>query len=326
MGDGNDRISIDPAEADGPALPWDGADDAATVVAAPAAEPAPSMTVEPRHPIHVTQPVPADDPPLAPVAADTPPEPALEPAPAGVSPSPHADPVEEEEFDDDDDPIPLMLSADESTGRDAGDYSPLSRVLPYAAPRGADSAKQQGGHDVPEVVLDDTPQPPPEEELEPAAVEPVPGRGWSFCALCVGLALVACCIVIPQTDYNRRLVYEREKLRRDLDSIRRQVTTNQQFLDRVADDPNLAERLAQRQMKIIREGTRVLELKGPADDEMSPFHLVSVPPPDPLPPYQPKTGRLASLCYDARSRLYLMGAGLLLMAAGLVFGYAPRRE
>jgi hypothetical protein len=194
------------------------------------------------------------------------------------------------------------------------------------------------------------------DELGPAPR----GGGWTFALLCAGVALVACTVLIPAADANRRLAYEREKLKLDLDSVRKQVATNDDFLKRVADDPNLAERLAQRQMKIIRQGTRVLELKhqnrqttglmaaGPGGgggggggggsgggagaaatagftaDEMSPFHLVHVAPPPPLPPYQPVGGLLAGLCYNPHTRLYLTGIGLFLMAGGLVFGFGPR--
>jgi hypothetical protein len=177
------------------------------------------------------------------------------------------------------------------------------------------------------------PAEPVEDDLGP----PPRGGGWTVAALCAGIGLVACCVIIPQADANRRLVYERERLKIDLDSIRKQVATNDEFLHRVADDPNLAERLAQRQMKIIREGTRVLELKKPAGngrgpagaasalsqtpDDVSPFHLVAVAPPPPMPPYEPTGGALAGLCYDPHRRLYLMGAGLFLMAAGLVCGF-----
>src|SRR6478672_6064505 len=97
-----------------------------------------------------------------------------------------------------------------------------------------------------------------EEDLGP----PPRGGGWTFAAVCVGVGIIACCILIPQADANRRMVYEREKLKLDLESIRKQVATNDEFLRLVGEDPNLAERLAQRQMKIIRQGTRVLELKG----------------------------------------------------------------
>ena len=83
----------------------------------------------------------------------------------------------------------------------------------------------------------------------------------------------------------------------------------------------LSERLAQRQMKMVREGTSVLELKGQLNPrEMSPFELVTLPPPPELPPYRPIGGQLSTLCRNPRSQLYLMGGGLLLVAAGLVLG------
>lgn len=147
------------------------------------------------------------------------------------------------------------------------------------------------------------------------------GGGWTIPILCAGLALIACCVLIPQADANRRMAYERRLLEMDLQSIKQQVAMNDTFLRRVADDPVLAERLAQRQMKIIRAGTRVLSLRdAPQSSDMSPFQLVSVAPPTPPPPYKPVGGLLANLCYNPRSRLYLTGAGLLLVAAGLVLG------
>ncbi len=165
---------------------------------------------------------------------------------------------------------------------------------------------------------------------EPEAVDAAPASGgmWTIPMLCLGIAVIACCVLIPQADYNRRLVYEHEKLRRDADAITEQVKVNDEFLRKVSDDTSLAERLAQRQMKIIRQGTRVLDLKGGGDrdTEMSPYHLVSVPPPDPLPPFQAKGGALTQACLNPHTRLYLIGGALVLMAAGLVLGYAPKRE
>ena len=214
--------------------------------------------------------------------------------------------------------------ADDETVVRSLDYAELSEA------EGADGG-EPGAVDYEQPV----PAEPLEEDLGPAPR----GGGWTVAALCFGIGLIACCVLIPQADANRRLAYERERLQVDLDSIKKQVSTNAEFLQRVADDPNLAERLAQRQMKKIREGTRVLELKknrGAAagqgagkgrtstlPDDVSPFHLVAVAPPPPMPPYQPSGGRLASLCYDPHKRLYLMGFGLLLMAAGLVCGFAP---
>jgi hypothetical protein len=215
-------------------------------------------------------------------------------------------------------------------------------------PQAAEESPEDPGGPPPE-SSDDSPEavdyasPVPAEPLVLVdELGPAPrGGGWTFALLCAGVALVACTVLIPAADANRRLVYEREKLKLDLESVRKQVATNDDFLKRVADDPNLAERLAQRQMKIIRQGTRVLELKSqkkPASapgtavtaaagftaDDMSPFHLVHVAPPPPLPPYQPVGGLLAGLCYNPHTRLYLTGIGLFLMAGGLVFGFGPR--
>lgn len=164
-------------------------------------------------------------------------------------------------------------------------------------------------------------------ELEPAGASAPRNDGgggaWTIPMLCAGIALIACCLIIPQADANRRMAYEKEKLRRDLENVRHQVAVNDEFLRRVHEDPGLAERLAQRQMKSIRAGTSVLPISrepGSPAAEMSPFALVAVDPPEPLPAYQPRGGVLARWCYNPRSRLYLIGAGLTLMAAGLVLG------
>lgn len=156
---------------------------------------------------------------------------------------------------------------------------------------------------------------------EPAAA--VRGGGWTLPLLCGGIALVACGVLIPQADANRRLAYDRQMLKADLDSVDRQIAVNGEFLKKVASDPTLAERLAERQMKFIPEGTRVLELQHETDGSgMSPFQLVSVSPPPPPPPYKPVGGTIANLCYDPHSRLYLIGAALGMIAIGLVLGYA----
>ena len=222
-------------------------------------------------------------------------------------------------------------------GEDGADDAPV-HALDYAELDDA-HPDAEANHGEPGAVDYEHPVPaePLEEDLGPAPK----GGGWTVAALCFGIGIIACCVVIPQADANRRLAYERERLQVDLDSIKKQVSTNGEFLRRVADDPNLAERLAQRQMKIIREGTRVLELKkkkagaspgssgrgaGTLPADVSPFHLVAVAPPPPMPPYQPSGGRLAGLCYDPHKRLYLMGFGLLLMAAGLVCGFSPNKD
>ena len=216
-----------------------------------------------------------------------------------------------------------------------GDEEGAVRALDYAELADVDTHTDAGDASGELDYERPVPAEPLEEDLGPAPR----GGGWTVAALCFGIGIIACCVIIPQADANRRLAYERERLQVDLDSIKKQVATNGEFLRRVANDPNLAERLAQRQMKKIREGTRVLELKKTAGgaagqggggkarastlpDDVSPFHLVAVAPPPPLPPYQPSGGRLAAVCYDPHKRLYLMGFGLLLMAAGLVCGFA----
>ena len=196
--------------------------------------------------------------------------------------------------------------------------------------------QDQANQPVAEDEEDDEPEPEPlleeEQDLEAVGAGAADGSGssgggWTFVSLCLGVAIIGCAVLIPQADFNRRLVHERETLRRDLASIEQQVKVNDAFLKKVADDPSLAERLAQRQMKIIRKGSRVLELRDDAPpDEMSPYHLVAVPPPAPLPAYRAKGGFIASLTYHPKSRLYMLGAGLMLMAAGLVFGAVPRRD
>jgi hypothetical protein len=170
--------------------------------------------------------------------------------------------------------------------------------------------------------------PVPEREI-PARRRgnPEPATAWTIPLLCAGVALIACCCVIPAADENRRLVWERERLKADLAQIEKQVAVNNEFLARVADDSTLLERLAQRQMKLVREGTSVLELKGQDENQdVSPYPLLTVPPPEPIPTYRAIGGVFSELCRHPRSRLLLMGGGLMLIACGLVLGYAPRRS
>jgi|SRR5579859_1545601 len=176
---------------------------------------------------------------------------------------------------------------------------------------------------------DDAPEASSEEEAPGRSVSSPPpstGGGWTLPLLCAGIALIACCALIPQSDANRRLAYEKQELGRDLETVEKQIEVNEAFLKQVGDDPTLAERLAQRQMKVIPQGTKVLELPHEAGGtSMSPFQLVNVPSPPPLPPYKPVGGTIARLCYDAHSRLYLIGIALGMIATGLVMGATPER-
>ncbi len=163
---------------------------------------------------------------------------------------------------------------------------------------------------------------------------PVPLRGsaWTIPILCLGMAMIAACLLIPLADENRQLMWEREQLRLDLEQIDQQVAINNEFLKRVSDDPTLAERLAQREMKTIRANAAVLNVSDTTDgrsfssnasqSEMSPFLLVNVPPPAELTPYQPIGGILSRFCRDRRPRAYTLGVGMLLVATGLILGYS----
>jgi hypothetical protein len=144
--------------------------------------------------------------------------------------------------------------------------------------------------------------------------------------LCAGIAIIAYCLLIPAADDNHRLVYEREKLRRDLDQIQKQVAVNDDLLHGLAaSDPSLLERVAQRQMRLVRQGTNVLKLKQSSEPEdLSPFLLVNLPPPPELPPYRSLGGAFSDLCRHPRSRLFIMGAGMFLVAASLVMGAGPK--
>jgi hypothetical protein len=145
------------------------------------------------------------------------------------------------------------------------------------------------------------------------------GGGFTIPLICIGIGLIAMCLLIPAADENRRLVYEKARLEGDLEQLQKQVVTNDSFLHRVAGDATLAERLARRQMKMVPEGTAVLDLHSTQTrGELSPFLLVTVPPPAAMPPYRPVAGFLANACRHPKTQLYLIGASLMMIASGLV--------
>src|ERR1700683_70446 len=93
--------------------------------------------------------------------------------------------------------------------------------------------------------------PPQSAQIEPPRDE---RGGWTISVLCIGLALVAACIILPQADANRRLNYELDALRLDLAQLQKQSSVNREFLGKIEVDPQLVERLAQRQMKLYPQG------------------------------------------------------------------------
>ena len=148
------------------------------------------------------------------------------------------------------------------------------------------------------------------------------GGAFTIPLICLGVGVIAMCLLIPAADEVRQLAYERDRLKADIEQLQKQVNTNDAFLQRVASDPVLAERLARRQLKMVPEGTQVLDLKsaGAATStrDMSPFLLVTVPPPAPMPPYRPVGGVLANACRHPKTQLYLIGGSLMAIASGLV--------
>jgi cytochrome c-type biogenesis protein CcmH/NrfF len=147
---------------------------------------------------------------------------------------------------------------------------------------------------------------------------------WSLPLLCLGLGIIAICILVPAAEANKRLTADRDKLNRDLTYVESQVSANESFLDDVGTNPEIAERLAQRQFRQIRQGTSVLELKGISKDKsVSPFEMVSVPPPPPVNEYHSLTGFLGDICGDTRKQIYSVGIGMFMVAVALVLGASP---
>ena len=152
--------------------------------------------------------------------------------------------------------------------------------------------------------------------------------GWTIAILCMGLGIIAACLVIPQADANRRLVYEREKLRLDLTQVQKQIAVNKEIpvgngkRSATHGAPRAAgnARCSRAKRSWIRSRTRVAQSASADAERMSPFNIINVPPPASLAPYQPVGGYFAQLCRSPQSHVYLLGAGMILVAGGLVLG------
>lgn len=147
------------------------------------------------------------------------------------------------------------------------------------------------------------------------------GAWWTLPMMCLGLAIVACAILVPAADENRRDLHELAKLEQDVAYFQKQSEVNQQFLEHVSTDPTLAERLAQRQLRMTRADSRVVQMsrdRGPFS--MSPYALVTITPPPPMPEYRPMGGFLSRYFLDTKGQIYLTGLGILLVAAGVILG------
>jgi hypothetical protein len=150
---------------------------------------------------------------------------------------------------------------------------------------------------------------------------------YSLPLLCIGLGIIAVCVIVPQAEANKKLAADREQLQRDLAYVDQQVAVNQEFIDRFGSDPDLTERLAQRQMKQIRTGTTILNFTpAKAARVRSMADMLRVARPDPVPAYVPPSGLLGTICADDRRQLYVVGMGLFLVAVTLVIGGAGNPE
>src|SRR4051812_39307440 len=91
--------------------------------------------------------------------------------------------------------------------------------------------------------------------LAPEVPEPVPflprirsTSAWTIPLICAGIAIIPCCLLIPAADKNRRLAYESQLQKTDLEQLKKQVQTNQDFLKHVGQDNRKSTRLNSIQM------------------------------------------------------------------------------
>jgi hypothetical protein len=176
---------------------------------------------------------------------------------------------------------------------------------------------------------DTAPANPSVTTVAPVAKETSGVQGWTLILIAVGIGAIACCLLIPQADENRKLRWEVEKLKGDMDHFEKQVAVNDEFLRRVNQDPAVMERLAQRQMRLVKKGTSVLDIgEATQSGSQSAFGLLGVAAAPPMPEIRYPGGKFENLCRDPKSRLYLLGGGFMLVAMGLVLGTEgkPRTE
>jgi hypothetical protein len=107
-------------------------------------------------------------------------------------------------------------------------------------------------------------------------------------------------LLVPAADRNRRAAHELAEIRSEVAHFRQQSAVNRDFITRAGSDPVLAERLALRQLRMTRPDARVVQmpkLSNRAGDAyaMSPFAMMSVDAPAPVPAYEPVAGFMTKL-------------------------------
>ena len=151
---------------------------------------------------------------------------------------------------------------------------------------------------------------------------------WALPLLALGLGLVACGVLIPEADANRRLADERRALAAELAALQGQADRNDEFLGRLHSDPQLVARLVRRQEPPALPGAEVAAVTATAGGRFaaSPYALLAAEPTAAPTPTTPRGGGLAELCRDRRLRLAVLGAGLMCCMIGLLSGGSRRVE
>ena len=151
---------------------------------------------------------------------------------------------------------------------------------------------------------------------------------WALPLLALGLGLTSAAVLLPEADQNRQIADERRMLAAQLDALERQAELNGEFLGRLHADPQLAGRLLHRQRPPAPDGDEVALGAGTAAGRFSgsPFALLAAEPTvAPVPAEQPGD-LMARLCRHPRSRLLVLGVGLICTLIGLLSGASgPRR-
>ena len=161
---------------------------------------------------------------------------------------------------------------------------------------------------------------PPTPTDDAVAARRLSGTIWAIPLMCLGLGLLACVVLIPASGESRRLARQRDELVREVDRMQAQADRNAEFLHRLGRDADLGRVVAERQAGGV-EGVESIALPG-MDTELatSPFAMLTLPEPPPLPPPATVGGRLAAWCRDAELRPWLLAGSLLTTASGLLLG------